>query len=86
MARRATRNPANKLERWEVSLVKRLVATTTKNDQDILAYFTLPTRSINHARIAEIRATPSTAECQLQVPTTSPSSWPRGPPSIQRRG
>lgn len=55
MARRATRNPANKLERWEVSLVKRLVATTTKNDQDILAYFTRPTRSINHARIAEIR-------------------------------
>lgn len=55
MARRATRNRANKLERWEISLVKRLVATTTLNDQDILARFTRPTRSINHARIAEIR-------------------------------
>lgn len=55
MARRATRNPANKLERWEVALVKRLIATTTLNDQDILARFTRPTRSINHARIAEIR-------------------------------
>ncbi len=55
MARRATRSRTNKLERWEVALVKRLIATTTKNDQDILAYFTRPTRSINHARIAEIR-------------------------------
>jgi hypothetical protein len=44
MARRPTRNPANKLERREISLVKRLVATTTKNDQDNPACFTRPTR------------------------------------------
>ena len=50
------RNPKNRLERWEVALVKAmLVKGTFGNDQDILAYFTRPTRSINHARIAEIR-------------------------------
>lgn len=55
MARGPKRNPANKLERWEVALVKRLLMSQM-NDQDILAYFTRPTRSINHARIAEIRS------------------------------
>lgn len=32
-----------------------MVSSGGLNDQDILAYFTRPTRSINHARIAEIR-------------------------------
>ncbi|MRX50435.1 DUF3644 domain-containing protein [Paracoccus sp. S-4012] len=32
-----------------------MVTSTELNDQDILAFFTRPTRSINHARIAEIR-------------------------------
>ena len=51
-----TRSRKNKLERWEVSLVKAMLAKGTfGNDQDILAYFTRPNRSINHARIAEIR-------------------------------
>ena len=51
-----TRNRKNKLERWEVALVKAMLAKGTfGNDQDILAYFTRPSRSINHARIAEIR-------------------------------
>jgi len=49
------RNPKNKLERWEIALVKSMVAEGDLNDQDILAYFTRPTRSINHARIGEIR-------------------------------
>lgn len=53
-ARRA-RGSNNKLERWEVALVKRFISSTGLNDQDILAYFTRPTRSINHARISEIR-------------------------------
>jgi Protein of unknown function (DUF3644). len=49
------RNPKNRLERWEVSLVKAMLAKGTfGNDQDILAYFTRPNRSINHARISEI--------------------------------
>ena len=51
-----TRSPKNKLELWEVKLVKAMLADKKfGNDQNILAYFTRPTRSINHARIAEIR-------------------------------
>lgn len=50
------RNPNNKLERWEVAIVKAMMATPPrKTDQDILAYFTRPTRSINHGRIKDIR-------------------------------
>jgi hypothetical protein len=46
----------NRLERWEVAIIKAMMATPPrKNDQDILAYFTRPTRSINHARIKDIR-------------------------------
>jgi len=52
----AKRNRNNKLEHWEVAMVKAMLAKKTfGNDQDILAYFTRPTRSINHARIADIR-------------------------------
>lgn len=51
------RKRGNKLERWEIALVKAMVADGRwPNDQDILAYFTRPTRSINHRAIAEIRA------------------------------
>lgn len=50
------RKRGNKLERWEVALIKAMVASGQwPNDQDILAYFTRPTRSINHRAIAEIR-------------------------------
>lgn len=49
------RKRGNKLERWEVSLIKGMLDRGPYNDQDILAYFTRPTRSINHARILEIR-------------------------------
>jgi len=49
------RKRGNKLERWEIGLIKAMLARGGDNDQDILAYFTRPTRSINHARIAEIR-------------------------------
>jgi Protein of unknown function (DUF3644) len=51
------RRRGNKLERWEIAFVKAMVADGRwPNDQDILAYFTRPTRSINHRAIAEIRA------------------------------
>ena len=51
-----TRSRKNRLARWEVAIVKAMLAKGTfGNDQDILAYFTRPNRSINHARIAEIR-------------------------------
>jgi hypothetical protein len=50
------RRRGNKLERWEIALIKAMVADGRwPNDQDILAYFTRPTRSINHRAIAEIR-------------------------------
>jgi Protein of unknown function (DUF3644) len=49
------RRRGHKLERWEVALIKAMLAKGGYNDQDILAYFTRPTRSINHARIADIR-------------------------------
>lgn len=50
------RKRGNKLERWEIALIKAMIADGRwPNDQDILAYFTRPTRSINHGVIAEIR-------------------------------
>lgn len=50
------RRRGNRLERWEISLIKAMIADGRwPNDQDILAYFTRPTRSINHRAIAEIR-------------------------------
>jgi hypothetical protein len=52
----AVRRRGNKLERWEIGLIKAMVADGRwPNDQDILAYFTRPTRSINHRAVAEIR-------------------------------
>ena len=51
----AKRKRGNKLERWEIALVKAMLARGGYNDQDILAHFTRPTRSINHRVISEIR-------------------------------
>jgi hypothetical protein len=45
----------NTLERWEILLIKAMLGRGRYNDQDILAYFTRPTRSVNHRAIAEIR-------------------------------
>lgn len=50
------RKRGHHLERWEVALVKAMLATSRYNDQDILAYFTRPTRSVNHRLISEIRS------------------------------
>jgi hypothetical protein len=44
----------NTLEKWEVALVKSMLLRKYV-PQDIQAYFSRPTRSINHARISEIR-------------------------------
>ncbi len=43
------------LERWEIALVKAMHARGGYSDQEILAYFTRPTRSVNHRVISEIR-------------------------------
>lgn len=50
-----TRKRGHTLERWEIALAKAMLATKQYNDQDILAYFTRPSRSINHRAISEIR-------------------------------
>ena len=51
------RRRGNTLEIWEVSIVKAMFKRggPLRNDQDILAYFTRPSRSINHRLIGEIR-------------------------------
>ncbi len=73
------RRRGNRLERWEISIVKAMTNAGELNDQDIQAYFTRPTRTINHARIKEIRdgtkhkavAAASTDELEQFL-----SSWP----------
>jgi hypothetical protein len=40
----ARRPRGRTLERWEVALVKAMLERGRYNDQDILAYFTRPTR------------------------------------------
>ena len=57
-ARKIKRRRGNNLEKWEVELVKSMINRNDEfiNDQDILAYFTRPTRSINHRLIGEIRS------------------------------
>jgi len=73
------RKRGNALERWEVALVKSMLARGGYNDQDILAYFTRPTRSVNHRVIAEIR----TEAKHKTVPPATPeeldtflATWP----------
>jgi hypothetical protein len=51
----ARRRRGHTLDKWEIALIKALLAHGDCNDQDVLAYFTRPTRSINHRAIAEIR-------------------------------
>lgn len=49
------RRRGNTLERWEVAMVKAMLQAGGHNDQDILAYFTRPTRTVNHRLIGQIR-------------------------------
>jgi hypothetical protein len=77
------RRPGNKLEKWEVALVKAMLAQGYV-PQDIQAYFSRPMRSINHARISEIRdgakhkATKSATEEELD---TFLAAWPNIDPA-----
>lgn len=48
------RRPGNTLEKWEVAIIKAMLAKKFV-PQDIQAFFSRPMRSINHARIFEIR-------------------------------
>lgn len=49
------RRSEGKLERWEVAIIKAMLATGRYYDQQILAHFTRPSRTINHREIGEIR-------------------------------
>ncbi|WP_434617147.1 DUF3644 domain-containing protein [Azospirillum sp. B2RO_4] len=51
----AKRESGNRLDRGEIALVKAMIAEGRYNDQEILAHFTRPMRTINHARISDIR-------------------------------
>lgn len=55
--RKVQRRAGNTLDKWEVAIVKAMIARggSFTNDQDILAYFTRPTRTVNHRLIGEIR-------------------------------
>jgi len=45
-----------KLEKWEAALIKAMIAAKhPKTNQDILAYFTRPSRSLNARVVGEIR-------------------------------
>lgn len=84
MGRKPKRSAINRLRRWEIALIKRMIETWGGNDQDILAYFTRPSRSINHARISEIRSrtkhknVPAATEEQL---TKYLADWPEIDPT-----
>lgn len=71
------------MEKWEIALVKAMLRQNRYTDQDILAHFTRPTRSINPARILEIRR----EERHRTVPAASDddlkqflASWPNVDP------
>ena len=51
----ARRSRGRNFEKWEAAIVKAMLARGGYSDQDILAYFTRPTRSVNHRVISEIR-------------------------------
>jgi hypothetical protein len=74
------RRRGNKLERWEIALVKAMVADARwPSDQDILAHFTRPTRSINHRAISEIRTGTKHATVKSATPDDLDSflaTWP----------
>ena len=74
------RKRGNKLERWEVALIKAMVADGQwPNDQELLAFSTRPPRSINHRATGEIR---NGAKQPAAKPATADdldgflSSWP----------
>ena len=53
--KKAKRRRGSALEQWEIAIVKAMLAKQDRTDQDILAYFTRPTRSVNHRLVGQIR-------------------------------
>jgi hypothetical protein len=76
--KRGKRRRGSALEQWEVAIVKAMLAKQDRTDQDIFAYFTWPTRSVNHRLIGQIRKSTvhaKTAEATMRI---SPGFWPPG--------
>jgi hypothetical protein len=77
------RRSGNTLAKWEVALVKTMLEKRYV-PQDIQAHFSRPTRSINHARISEIRdgkkhkTLKAASEAELD---TFLEAWPNVDPS-----
>lgn len=80
------RRRGNALEQWEVAIVKAMLAKQDRTDQDILAYFTRPSRSVNHRLIGQIRkgaAHAATAAASKEVLATWPELDPQTGLSLQ---
>ena len=74
------RRRGNKLEPWEIAVIKAMAEDARwQNDQDILAYFTRPTRSINHRAIGKIRKGAKHAEVKaasVEEMESFVATWP----------
>lgn len=73
----------NAFEKWEIGIVKAMLAKRDKTDQDILAYFTRPTRSVNHRMIGQIRkgaAHSGTSEATAEELDAFLATWPNVDP------
>ncbi|MEK7994997.1 MAG: DUF3644 domain-containing protein [Planctomycetota bacterium] len=68
------------LEKWEISLIKAMLEEKPRRtDQDILAYFTRPSRSLNHRVVSEIRLEKKHKTTKAATPEDLKdflSSWP----------
>ncbi|MDP4033616.1 MAG: DUF3644 domain-containing protein [Pseudorhodobacter sp.] len=86
------RRRGNKLEQWEIAVIKTMASDKRwQNDQDILAYFTRPTRSINHRAIGEIKKGAKHADVKaasIEVMESFIASWPEvdAETGLSRRG
>jgi hypothetical protein len=49
------RKRGNRLEKWEIAIIKAMLTRGGYADQDIQAYFTRPMRTVNHRAFGEIR-------------------------------
>jgi hypothetical protein len=69
-----------KLEAWEAAIIKAMQARSQDiNDQDILPYFSRPSRSVNHREIGEVRNGEFNADVEAASEEDLDSSSKTGP-------